>query len=66
MSRSLKGEQIPSPNKATDSVGFLLQGFLMWLSGEAFAYPMQETWVRSLIQEDPTCLGRTKSMHDKY
>ena len=26
MSGSLKGEQIPSPDKATDSVGFLLQG----------------------------------------
>ena len=25
--------------------------------------PMQETWVRSLVREDPTCLGATKPMN---
>ena len=27
---------------------------------------MQETWVRSLMREDPTCLRATKLMHHKY
>ena len=25
--------------------------------------PMQETWIRSLVLEDPTCLGETKPSH---
>ena len=25
--------------------------------------PMQETWIRPLIQEDPTCHGATKPVH---
>ena len=25
--------------------------------------PMQETWVRSLAQEDPTCCEATKAVH---
>ena len=28
--------------------------------------PMQETWVRSLVWEDPTCLGTTKPMSHNY
>ena len=28
--------------------------------------PMQETWVWSLIWEDPTCCGATKPVHHKY
>ena len=28
--------------------------------------PMQATRVRSLVQEDPTCRGATKSVHHKY
>ena len=27
---------------------------------------MQETWVQSLFQEDPTCLGTTKPVHRNY
>ena len=27
---------------------------------------MQGTWVRSLVWEDPTCLGATKPMHHNY
>ena len=27
---------------------------------------MQQTWVRSLVQEDPTCLGATKPLHYSY
>ena len=33
----------------------------LWLSGKVLL-PMQETWVRSLIQ-DPTCCGATKPAH---
>ena len=28
--------------------------------------PLQETWVLSLIQEDPTCRRATKPMHHSY
>ena len=28
--------------------------------------PMQETWVRSLVWEDPTCRGATKPLHHNY
>ena len=28
--------------------------------------PMQGTWVRSLVQEDPTCCGATKPLHHNY
>ena len=28
--------------------------------------PVQETWVRSLIQEDPTYHGATKLVHHDY
>ena len=28
--------------------------------------PMQGTWVQSLVQEDPTCRGATKSVHHSY
>ena len=27
---------------------------------------MQRTWVRALVQEDPTCRGATKPMHHNY
>ena len=27
---------------------------------------MQETWVESLIQEDPTCRGATKHVRQNY
>ena len=28
--------------------------------------PMQGTWVRALVREDPTCRGTTRSMHHNY
>ena len=28
--------------------------------------PMQGTWVRSLVWEDPTCRGATKPVHHNY
>ena len=28
--------------------------------------PMQGTWVRALVWEDPTCHGATKPMHQNY
>ena len=28
--------------------------------------PMQGTWVRALVQEDPTCHGATKPMRHNY
>ena len=42
-----------------------LRTFLMvqWLR---IHLPMQRTWVWSLVRENPTCCGATKSMHHKY
>ena len=28
--------------------------------------PMQETWVRALVREDPTCCGATKPVRHNY
>ena len=28
--------------------------------------PVQETWVRALVREDPTCRGATKPVHHNY
>ena len=28
--------------------------------------PMRGTWVRSLVREDPTCLGAAKPVHHNY
>ena len=28
--------------------------------------PIQGTWVRALVQEDPTCRGATKPVHHTY
>ena len=28
--------------------------------------PMQGTWVRALVQEDPTCRGAAKPVHRNY
>ena len=28
--------------------------------------PMQGTWVRALVREDPACRGATKPMHHNY
>ena len=28
--------------------------------------PMQGTWVRALVREDPTCCGATKPVHHNY
>ena len=28
--------------------------------------PMQETWVRALVQKDPTCRGATKPVRHNY
>ena len=38
-------------------------GLPWWLSGKRIHLPMQETQVRSLVQEDPTCCGATKPVH---
>ena len=44
-----------------------------WLSGTSLVVPwlriclaMQETWVRSLVQEDSTCLRATKPLWHSY
>ena len=38
-------------------------GLSWWLRGKESTLQMQETQVRSLIQEDPTCHGATKPVH---
>ena len=40
---------------------------LPWCSGvKKFCLSVQETWVQSLIREDPRCYGATKPMHHNY
>ena len=40
---------------------------LPWcLSGKESTWPMQETWVWSLVREDPTCRGAMKPRHYSY
>ena len=41
-------------------------GLLQWLSGKRICLPMQETWVRSLVQADPTGRRTTKPMPHNY
>ena len=36
-----------------------------WLSGRVHL-PVQETWVQSLVWEDPTCSGKTNAMHHNW
>ena len=46
------------------------QKILTWTSLVAqwlgVCLPMQGTWVRSLVQEDPTCRGATEPVHHNY
>ena len=39
-----------------------LMGLHWWCSGRV-CLPMQETWVRFLVREDPTCRGAAKLVH---
>ena len=41
-------------------------GLPLWLSGKKVCLPMQETWVRSLVQEDLTCCRATKPVDHNY
>ena len=52
---SLHNPKVPFKNKYPWA--FLV---VYWL---AIFQPMQETWVRSLVREDPTRLGAPKPMH---
>ena len=39
---------------------------VQWLQWLRIHLPMQGTWVRALVQEDPTCHRATKPMHHNY
>ena len=41
------------------------QGLPWWHSGLRIHLPRRGTWVQSLVQEDPTCLGATKPMEQR-
>ena len=41
-------------------------GLPWWLSGRRICLPVQETWVQSLVQEDPTCHRKAKLMCHNY
>ena len=54
---------LPDPGiKPTFSVSPALAGGFFTTSTTWEALPTQETWVQSLISEDPTCRGATKPM----
>ena len=46
-------------SKVGDGASLVVQ----WLR---FHLPMQGTWVRALVWEDPTCNGATKPVHHNY
>ena len=55
---------LPDPGiEPTSSVSLALAGGFFTTSTTWEAQPMQETWVQSLVWEDPTCHGATKPMH---
>ena len=54
-------EQVILPRIKRDITGTSLVA--QWLR---IRLPMQGTWVRSLVWEDPTCHGATKPMHHNY
>ena len=56
------GMFLPKKNSITHSIW----GFLGGSVGKNILVPMQDAQVRSLIQEDPTCLGATKALHHNY
>ena len=41
-------------------------GLSWWAQWQKICLPMQETWVRSLSQEDPTCGGASGPVHYSY
>ena len=43
-----------------------VSGLPWWLSGKEICLPMQETWVRSVIQKDSTCKGAAKPVCHNY
>ena len=47
----------------SDKIDFRASLVVQWLR---ICLPLQGTQVRSLVQEDPTCCGATKSMHHNY
>ena len=59
---SMGGVFLTKKNSITHSIW----GFLGGSVGKKILVPMQEAQVRSLIQEDPTCLGATKPLHHNY
>ena len=56
------------PKEAACYFNFKINIFFGFLGGSVkrIPLPMQETWVRSLIWEDPTCHGATKLTHHIY
>ena len=56
------------PKEAACYFNFKINIFLGFLGGSVkkIPLPMQETWVRSLIWDDPTCHGATKLTHHNY
>jgi len=55
---------LPDPGiKPTFSVSPALAGGFFTTSATWEALPAQETWVQSLISEDPTCRGAAKPTH---
>ena len=43
-----------------------MQGTSLVMQWLRIHLPMQGTWVRSLVWEDPTCPGATKPMYHNY
>ena len=50
-------------SKVTQKEEFWVSLVMQWFR---IRLPMQETWVRSLVREDPTCRGATKPVRHNY
>ena len=59
--RSLSQESTVDLEFKNQAIGTSLVA--QWLG---ICLPMQETWVRALVWEDPTCCGATKPVRRNY
>ena len=59
--------RIPVKKDRCSSTNIQQEGLLWWFGGEeSIVRPVPETWIWSLIQEDPTCRRTSKPVYHDY
>ena len=58
-----KRKEFPQPRSPTKNLQLGASLVVQWLR---VCEPMQGTWVRALVWEDPTCHGATKPVSHNY